>query len=126
MKFEHFAINVKDARAQARWWMDNLGLSAARKRDDEPYTHFLSDETGRVMAELYSNPAAPVPDYAKLDPLILHVAFVSADTGTDRKRLEEQGAVFVSDDTLPDGSRLLMMRDPWGVALQFCQRAKPF
>jgi glyoxylase I family protein len=26
----------------------------------------------------------------------------------------------------PDGSSLVMMRDPWGVALQFCQRSRPF
>ena len=27
---------------------------------------------------------------------------------------------------MPDGSRLTMMRDPWGLPLQLCQRAKPF
>jgi len=31
----------------------------------------------------------------------------------------------LSDDRLPDGSRLLMLRDPWGLALQLCARATP-
>ena len=54
MKFEHFAINVPDARAQAAWWVQNLGLTVARKREDAPYTHFLADDTGRTIVELYS------------------------------------------------------------------------
>ena len=58
MKFEHFAINVPEVRAQAKWWVENLGLTVARNRDDAPFTHFLADETGRVVVELYSNPAA--------------------------------------------------------------------
>ena len=125
MKFEHFAINVPDARAQAAWWVQNLGLTVARKRDDAPYTHFLADETGRVIVELYSNPSAPYPDYAKQHPLVFHVALVATDTQADRARLEKAGATFIIEET-PDGSSLIMMSDPWGVALQFCQRGKPF
>lgn len=125
MKFEHFAINVPDARAQAAWWVQHLGLTVARRREDAPFTHFLADETGRVIVEMYSNPAAAYPDYAGQHPLVFHVAFVSNDARTDRERLEKAGATFVIEET-PDGSSLIMMRDPWGVALQLCQRSKPF
>jgi catechol 2,3-dioxygenase-like lactoylglutathione lyase family enzyme len=125
MKFEHFALNVSDVRAQAAWWVQHLGLSVVRKLENAPYTHFLADETGRVIVELYSNPAAAMPAYAQQHPLVFHVAFVSTDTVADRARLEKAGATFVNEDK-PDGSSLLMMRDPWGVSLQFCQRAKPF
>jgi len=114
MTFEHFALNVPDVRAHAAWWMKNLGLTVARKRDDAPYTHFLADGTGRVFVELYSNPSAAMPDYQKMNPL------------AEKARLEAVGATFVLEDKLPDGSSLVMMQDPWGVALQFCQRAKPF
>jgi glyoxylase I family protein len=126
MKFEHFAINVPDVRAQVKWWVQNLGLTVARSCEDAPYTHFLVDETGRVIVELYSNAAAAMPDYTKTHPLVFHVAFVSANTQADRARLEKAGATFFVEDKLPDGSSLLMMQDPWGVTLQFCQRAKPF
>jgi glyoxylase I family protein len=125
MKFEHFALNVSDVRAQAAWWVQHLGLTVARKRDDAPYTHFLADETGRVIVELYSNPSAAMPDYKQQHPLVFHVAFVSKDARADRARLEQAGATFVVEDT-PDGSSLVMMRDPWGVSLQFCQRTTPF
>jgi catechol 2,3-dioxygenase-like lactoylglutathione lyase family enzyme len=126
MTFEHFALNVPDVRAHAAWWMKNLGLTVARKRDDAPYTHFLADGTGRVFVELYSNPSAAMPDYQKMNPLVFHVAFVSTDALAEKARLEAVGATFVLEDKLPDGSSLVMMQDPWGVALQFCQRAKPF
>jgi catechol 2,3-dioxygenase-like lactoylglutathione lyase family enzyme len=125
MKFEHFAFNSPDARAQAAWWVGCLGLTIARRVEAAPYTHFLADETGRVFIEIYSNPDAPVPDYSKMPPLVFHVAFVSTDTKADRARLEKAGATFFVEET-PGGNNLLMMRDPWGLALQFCQRVQPF
>ena len=126
MKFEHFALNVSDVRAQVPWLVANLGLTIARQLPNPPYMHFLADETGRVIVELYSNPVATIPDYKTQHPLVFHLALVSTDTTADRARLEKAGATFFAEDALPDGSRLLMMRDPWGLPLQFCQRAKPF
>lgn len=126
MKFEHFALNVPDARAAARWWVDHLGLSVVRSNPDAPYTSFLADETGRVVVELYTNPGAAVPDYPAMPPLNFHTAFVAPDARATRTRLERAGAALFKEEALPDGSVLVMMRDPWGVPLQFCQRAKPF
>jgi glyoxylase I family protein len=126
MKFEHFAINVPDVRAQARWYVENLGMTVARSREDAPYTHFLADETGRVIVELYSNPSAAMPDYTAQHPLVFHIAFVATDARAVRAKLEQAGAKLFVEETTPDGSLLVMMRDPWGVPLQFCQRTKPF
>ena len=126
MKFEHFGLNVPDARAAGRWYVEHLGFTLARSRDEAPYTRFLADENGRVAIELYTNPTAAIPDYAKQHPLVFHFAVVSKDVAADRARLEQAGATLVVEDVLPDGSRLTMMRDPWGVALQLCQRAQPF
>ena len=122
MIFEHFALNVADVRAHAAWLVDNLGLKMARKRDDSPFTHFLSDDTGRVIIELYSNLKATVPDYAATHPSLFHIAFVAKDPHAERARLEAFGATFVLVDILPDGSSLVMMRDPCGVPIQLCQR----
>lgn len=126
MKFEHFALNVPDARTHSRWYVQHLGFQIARSREDSPFTHFLADDAGRIVVELYSNPAAVYPDYAKQNPLVFHFAVVSTNAAADQARLEAAGATFSHVDELPDGSRLAMMRDPWGVALQLCQRAKPF
>jgi catechol 2,3-dioxygenase-like lactoylglutathione lyase family enzyme len=126
MKFEHFALNVLDVRAHVQWYVQHLGFTIARKRDDAPYMHFLADETGRTIIELYSNPLAPYPAYASAHPLVFHLALVTADARADRSRLELAGASRVAEDVLPDGSVLIMLRDPWGVPLQLCQRQTPF
>jgi glyoxylase I family protein len=126
MKFEHFAINTADARAVTRWYVEHLGLKIARQMDVAPYTAFLADETGRTIIEIYARTDAVVPDYAAVNPLVFHIAFVSTDNDAIRARLVAAGADRGQEDILPDGTKLLMMRDPWGVPLQFCHRAKPF
>ena len=126
MRFEHFALNVPDAPAQAAWYARHLGFRVARRLEAAPFTHFLADDGGRVVMELYSNPAAPVPDHGRNHPLVFHVAVVAADARAERARLEAAGATLFKDDPQADGSLLIMLRDPWGVALQRCQRKQPF
>ena len=126
MTFEHFALNVSDARATSRWYVEHLGFKIARQRNEPPYTHFLSDYAGRVVVELYTNPAAVVTDFPATHPLCFHFAVVSSDARADRTRLEKAGASFFVEDVLPDGTVLIMMRDPWGVPVQLCQRANRF
>ena len=125
MKLEHVALNVEDPLAVAQWYVANLGLRMVRQMDEPPYTHFLADSSGRVMLEIYCNPPDQVPDYAVMDPLILHLAFVSEDPGADKDRLVAAGATLVDDIRLEDGSHLVMLRDPWGLALQLCKRGVP-
>ncbi len=126
MKFEHFALNVPDARAHAQWYVAHLGFTIVRQRADAPFMHFLADETGRVIVELYSNPKAPYPDYAGAPPLVFHLAVATSDAQAERARLERSGAILFLEEPQPDGSLLIMMRDPWGVPLQLCQRTTPF
>jgi predicted enzyme related to lactoylglutathione lyase len=109
-----------------RWYVAQLGYTVARRRDDPPYTHFLADETGRVVVELYTNPKAPVPDYVAQHPLVFHFAVVTADARAECRRLEQAGASLFLEEPQPDGSMLIMMRDPWGVPIQLCQRTRPF
>jgi predicted enzyme related to lactoylglutathione lyase len=60
-----------------------------------------------------------------MHPLVLHLAFESVDADADRARLLAAGATLVEAVLPPDGSKLYMLRDPWGVALQLCRRARP-
>jgi hypothetical protein len=84
----------------------------------------MADDSGRSMIEFYFNPVDSVPDYPNQHPLILHVAFVTVNPDADKTRLLAAGATPVSDDTLADGSRIIMMRDPWGLPIQFCKRSQ--
>ena len=126
MIFEHFALNVREPLAQVRWYVEHLGFQIVNGREDPPFTHFLADGSGRTVVELYHNPDASVPDQEATDPVNFHFAMVSADAAADRSRLEAAGARFVREDSHPDGSVLVMLRDPWGLPLQLCQRAEPF
>jgi catechol 2,3-dioxygenase-like lactoylglutathione lyase family enzyme len=126
MKFEHFALNVPEAKKVAAWYVKNLGLRVAITRDDAPFTSFLADDSGRVIIEVYSNTAAVYPDYRAAHPLCFHVAFIAEDPAAVRASLVAAGATAEYEDNLPDGSFLIMVRDPWGIPIQLVRRAKAF
>lgn len=122
---EHVAWQVSDPVAVAAWYCQHLGFRVARKLDAAPHTHFLADAAGRVVIEIYNNPKASVPDYRALHPLVLHLAFSVDDPVVARDRLLAAGASIAEDLVeLPNGDRLVMLRDPWGFAVQLVARAK--
>ncbi len=125
MKIEHIAFNVAAPVEMAAWYVQHFGMSVARKLDVPPYTHFLADEGGRMMIEIYQHPTAQVPDYAKMDPLLLHLAFTAEDPEAESQRLEAGGARKVDEIRMEDKSHLVMLRDPWGLAIQLCKRGQP-
>lgn len=122
---EHIAWNVSDPAAIAAWYVEHLGMRIVRQSTAPPFIHFLADARGRVVIELYSNDVDPIPDYAAMHPLRFHIAFAAADPDAARAALAAAGATFVEERTMPDGSRLLMLRDPWGIPLQLCKRPTP-
>ena len=125
MKIEHFALNVSEPVAMTDWYVQHLGLTLIKQMAEAPFTTFLADDSGRVMIEIYNNPADQVPAYQTLDPLILHLAFVSTNPAADKERLLQAGASLQSETDLADGTQLVMLRDPWGLAIQLCKRATP-
>lgn len=125
MKIEHVALNVADPVGMAAWYCDHLGMTVAMKADEPPFVHFLADDSGDTMIEIYNNPDGDVPDYTRLNPSRFHLAFVSDNPDKDKARLLKAGATFVTDLHMRDGSYIIMMRDPWGTPIQFCKRGNP-
>jgi glyoxylase I family protein len=125
LNVEHIACNVSEPVAMAAWYVEHLGMRIVRRVATAPHIHFLADANGRVVIEIYSNAADPIPDYAAMHPLRLHLAFAAEDPDGARAALVAAGATFVDEQTLADGSRLLMLRDPWGLAIQLCKRTTP-
>jgi glyoxylase I family protein len=125
MRLEHVAINVPDPDAMAEWYVRNLGLRVVRHYPQPNRAYFLGDDAGSLI-EIYRNPAAAVPDYASIAPLVLHFAFVVADMDAEVARLTAAGATQHApiEDT-PAGDRLVFLRDPWQVTIQLAQRAAP-
>lgn len=125
MKIEHFALNVAHPIEMADWYVKHLGLKIVRQASKAPFTTFLSDDSDQVMLEIYCNPVDEVPDYRNMNPLLVHLAFVSDDPARDAAKLKAVGAELVTDQRLDDGSHLIMMRDPWGISIQLCKRGTP-
>jgi uncharacterized glyoxalase superfamily protein PhnB len=126
MKIEHVAFQHPDPIGAAEWYSQHLGMKVVRASDGPAKARFLADETGSTVLEIYNNPAANLPDYPKMNPLVLHIAFLAVDIEADAKRLVAAGATLVeAPAATPSGDKLGMLRDPWGVPLQLAQRAKP-
>ena len=124
MKIEHVAFNVEDPLAMGRWYVEHLGLKVKRRTVDSPYAHFLADDGGTVMIEIYGNKSAPLPDYRSMNPSELHLAFVSKDVESDVRRLIAADETQVGEiDTAANGDHLAMLRDTWGFSIQLVKRA---
>lgn len=126
IRLEHVAINVEDPVEMAKWYCENLGMKIVRKGPAPINMHFISDAGNNMMLELYHNPPEAVPNYRAMDPLSLHIAFMVDDVEKTRRRLVTAGATIATDVTVTDsGDKLVMLRDPWGVPIQFLKRAEP-
>ena len=125
MKLEHVAINVPDAVAFVKFFVDNLGMRAVLSNTTSPFMHFIADEDGSML-EIYSNPAVSIPDYTAIHPTNLHLAFSSKDIEGDRARLLAAGAEAFGEITVtPAGDKLAFFRGPQSVPFQLVQRIKP-
>jgi hypothetical protein len=125
MTFEHFALNVLNAVEMGQWYIENCEMRIVKAVDSYPYTRFLTDKSGRIMLEIYSNTSAKIPDYKNQHPLEFHFALAVNDPAAVRDKLISAGAAFVEEIKMDDGSHLIMLRDPFGIPLQLCKRGKP-
>lgn len=126
MRIEHLALNVAEPLEVARWYVAHLGFQVKRRVMEPPWAHFLADETGQVMLEIYGRTDIEVPNYAAIHPGVLHLAFVSHDVAADIQRLTQAGCTPEGEiDRLPNGSEIAFLRDPWGLCLQLVNRAEP-
>ncbi|MDP6633454.1 MAG: VOC family protein [Phycisphaerae bacterium] len=119
---EHTALNVPDFEQAARWYCRNLGMQVLRSGET---VRFLSDSTGRLIFEFYTNSDELIPDYAQMAPATLHLAFCVSDVPAAVAKLTAAGATIFSDyEVAESGDEMAMLRDPWGVPLQLMKRAE--
>lgn len=117
MKLEHIGFNVAEPQKVMDWWCANLGFT-------QTHPAFVVDSTGQMAIEFYRNDAAPIPDYTAISPLMLHIAFLSEDVDADAARLVAAGATLLETVHKP-GFDMAMLRDPFGLAIQFVTRGTP-
>lgn len=124
MKIEHIAFDVQDPQAVAEWYVRHLGMKIVRKGPPPGCGRFLApaEGDGDSMIEVYNNPKVRPPDYRKIDPLVLHLAFVSIDVEGDRARLLAAGATSEGEIVYGNGDVIASLRDPWGLPIQLARR----
>jgi uncharacterized glyoxalase superfamily protein PhnB len=62
----------------------------------------------------------------KMNHLSIHIAFMVDDIRAIRNGLIAAGATLVEDVKVSSGGdQILMLRNPWGVPIQFIQRGEP-
>ena len=121
--FEHVALNTEDYERAVQWYIQNLGLSVARDTPGEKT--FLRDAGGRTVLEVYSNRNAPVLDFEDMHYLSLHIAFAVDDPDAAAEALVSAGASIVDPPRTVEGDRLVMLKDPYGIAIQLIRRSQP-
>ncbi len=126
MVFEHFALNVPAPREMATWYVKHLNASILSQSGPPKFTTFLADGTGRTFLEIYYNESAPVDAFEARQPLTFHLAFQTGNAPDLRDRLLEAGATLMVEEKPEPGTHLVMLRDPWGIPLQLCQRRIPY
>ncbi len=126
MRIEHIGYQVNDPAAVAGWYVEHFGFVVKRCADTPVPVRFLADASGQVILEIYNNPKVLVPDYASMDPLMLHMAFVCEDVPAGVEKCIAAGATVVTGpETLANGDELAMLRDPWGLCIQLAKRGRP-
>ena len=84
---------------------------------------FLADPTGRVIIEFYANTKAEVLDFPSIPFLTLHLAFLVEDPEKTAEKLLVAGATIAEPyKKTPAGDRMIMLRDPFGISIQFIKR----
>jgi glyoxylase I family protein len=123
---EHFAVNVDDSRAKAKWLVENLGMIVMRDGKAPSYGMFVADSGKNMMMELYHDAKYPVLKFSDVNQNATHLAFMVPDIAAAKAQLVAAGATVVEDILkTPGGDYVLMLRDPWGEPLQFVTRVKP-
>jgi catechol-2,3-dioxygenase len=126
MIFEHFALNVNNVDLVSKWYVKHLELKIVSQQNRSPFMTFLADSTDRVILEIYQRNDAHMTNFNSQHQQTFHVAFVSENAKEDSDRLQAHGASLIEEVRKEDGSHLIMLRDPWGMPLQLCERAVKF
>ena len=127
MKMEHLGIQVQAPLEMAEWYCSHLGFKLMRQQTASPFTAFIADSSGSVMLEIHHHLDVALPDYAQTDPLVQHLAFDVGDEPVESaaQRLLAAGASLAKPLVVTaSGDRLMMLRDPWGLAVQLVKRAE--
>jgi uncharacterized glyoxalase superfamily protein PhnB len=123
--FEHVALNVRDQKAVEDWYVANLGFKVLGS--NSAGAGFLADSSGRMVFELFSRTDVPYFNAESTHSLSMHIAYECDDVEAETEKLLQAGATEdIPLAVAPEGDKLVMLRDPFGITIQLINRANPF
>ncbi len=126
VQFNHIGINVKDTKAAVQWYVKNLNMKIVRESETPIYTAFVADSDLRMMIEFNYNKDYPTISEMNFNYDSFHLAFSVNDIESIKDKLISEGAIILSNlRKTESGDYVMVLQDPWGMPIQFVQRAKP-
>lgn len=120
MKLEHIAFDVQNPEATIEWWCKNLGF-----RRSSSGSAFILDDSGTIGLEFYrTDKTSASPNYQTMNAMTMHIAFTVEDVRLEAERLAAAGATIESINQDSSDFHMAIVRDPDGIAIQLCRRAK--
>ncbi|MFH1184862.1 MAG: VOC family protein [Chloroflexota bacterium] len=124
-RIEHVSINVRDAVRSYDFYAGVLGLKWLETVDCGEFdiTYFRLPNGSRLELFDYRG-TSTAPPKAESDVGLRHIAFEVQDVAAHEKLLRDAGIEITLPTTeLPNlGVRVLLLLDPNGVTLEFCER----
>jgi uncharacterized glyoxalase superfamily protein PhnB len=123
---EHIGLNVADSRKVAAWYVENLDFIILREGSTPGSAIFISDRGKKMMYEFYQNKNVPIINFDTVSYQSFHIALTVNDIQEAKEALVASGAKVAEDmKKTASGDDVMMLRDPWGLPLQFVHRINP-
>ncbi len=124
MKLLHTMIRVKDAEKSIKFYTELLNMKLdKKKRLEDCYLYFLTDEDGTVQLELTHNDETPKDGYS-LGNGFGHLAFSVDSLDEFSEKLNSLGYKYLYEpfDLNGKGSKIAFIQDPDGYEIEMIEK----
>ena len=126
MKFLHTMIRVKDIEKSLKFYTEVLDMKLDhKKRLEDCWLYFLSDEENTCQIELTYNDETPSDGY-KLGSGFGHFAFLVDSLSEFTKKIEKLGYEYLYEpfDLNGKGSMIAFIKDPDGYEIELIEKVQ--
>ena len=124
MKFLHTMIRVKDIDASIKFYTQLLNMKLdKKKRLDDCYLYFLTDEEGVAQIELTHNDETPENGY-EIGTGFGHFAFSVKSLDEFTEKMNELGYEYLYEpfDLNNKGTKIAFVKDPDGYEVELIEK----
>ena len=123
---EHISLNVHDPVSMVKWYCKNLEMIVTREGTSPNFNYFIADSGKHIMLEIANNADYVPINFPAVNVNSIHLAFMVKNITAIKEKLISQGATLAKDiSTNNNGDKVMTLRDPWGLPIQFLERVKP-